>query len=156
MTKAMMTGWAVALAAMVSNAQAGTAHGSAKIANDLRQAMSLARESRVIVTFAPGLTERDMTAAIARSGKSGRRLGSDRLFAASLNRRDIEALASDPRVASVSPDRRVVATMDIAVPTVGGDRLQTYLRHTGKGVTVAVIDSGVSPTTWPVGSTEPS
>src|SRR6185436_13030960 len=50
------------------------------------------------------------------------------------------------RVQSISPDRRVVATMDIAVPTVGGDRLQTYLGYTGKGVTVAVLDSGVAPT----------
>src|SRR5262245_15363631 len=146
MTNGTMTGWTVALAVMVSNAHAASPHVS-KIAGDLRQEMSLARESRVIVSFAPGLSERDATAALARSGKTGRRLGHDRLFAASLNRREIESLASDPRVASVSPDRRVVATMDIAVPTVGGDRLQKYLGYTGKGVTVAVIDSGVSPTT---------
>ena len=116
MTKGMMTGWTVALAVMVSNAHAGSPHVSTKIAGDLRQEMSLARESRVIVSFAPGLSERDATGAFARSGKTGRQLGHDRLFAASLNRREIEALASDPRVASVSPDRRAVAADSNTTP----------------------------------------
>jgi len=146
MTKWMLTGWTVALAMTAASAGMGSDRSSAKIAGDLRETMSLGREQRVIVSFAPGVADQDMAAAFSRAGRTARRLGQDRMFATSLNRRDIEALASDARVQSISPDRRVVATMDIAVPTVGGDRLQTYLGYTGKGVTVAVLDSGVAPT----------
>src|SRR5262245_4153388 len=146
MTKWMLTGWAAAVTVTVASAGVGNGHSSAKIAGDLRESMSLGRDQRVIVSFAPGVADQDAVASLSRTGKAGRRLGQDRMFAASLNRRDIEALASDARVISISPDRRVAATMDIAVPTVGGDRLQTYLGYKGQGVTVAVIDSGVMPT----------
>jgi serine protease AprX len=54
----------------------------------------------------------------------------------------IEALASDPDVTYITPDRQTKATLDYANPTVGGDYARSY-GWNGAGIGVAVIDSGV-------------
>src|SRR5262249_42522977 len=82
---------------------------------------------------------------LTKSGHTAQRLDGSRMIKASLSSREIELLESDGRVLRISPDRRVDATMDIAVPTIGADRLSNFLGYTGKGVTVAVIDSGLTP-----------
>src|SRR5437899_4560294 len=55
----------------------------------------------------------------------------------------VEALAADPEVEYVTPDRPVYPSMDVNAVTVGADIAQKY-GYTGAGVGVAVIDSGVS------------
>src|SRR5512133_404588 len=52
-------------------------------------------------------------------------------------------LAADSRVAYISPDRAVRRSMDRAVPASTADVAQR-LGWTGRGVTVAVIDSGIA------------
>src|SRR6266566_1826715 len=55
----------------------------------------------------------------------------------------LDALADDPDVAYISPDRPVRGALDTTVATVNGGYAQT-LGLNGKGIGVAVIDSGVS------------
>ena len=50
-------------------------------------------------------------------------------------RRSLEALANDPEVAYISPDRPVHALLDTAAQQLG---------WTGKGIGIAIVDSGVS------------
>src|SRR6266700_6376447 len=55
----------------------------------------------------------------------------------------LDGLADDPDVAYISPDRPVRGALDTTVATVNGGYAQT-LGLNGKGIGVAVIDSGVS------------
>src|SRR5580765_4940794 len=110
---------------------AAAANRPDKLAPDLRASMTLVRDQRVIVTYAPGLDEPAVQALILKSGRDARRLNGSRAIAASLSRRQIENLETDARVLTISPDRKVAATMDIAVPTIGADRLSQYLGYTG-------------------------
>ena len=60
----------------------------------------------------------------------------------SLRSRELADLENDPDVISVSPDREVFGTLDIAVQAVNGTLAQAN-GFKGTGVGVAVIDSGV-------------
>src|SRR5713101_288847 len=55
----------------------------------------------------------------------------------------LDALADDPDVAYISPDRPVRGALDTTVATVNGGYAQT-LGLNGAGIGVAVIDSGIS------------
>src|SRR6266478_8287456 len=55
----------------------------------------------------------------------------------------LDALADDPDVAYISPDRPVRGALDNAVATVNGGYAQT-LGLNGAGIGVAVVDSGIS------------
>lgn len=68
----------------------------------------------------------------------------------SIRARDLEALASDPDVEYVAPDRQVRANLDVVGPTIGADIVWSFGR-TGTGVGVAVIDSGVNDNTKDLG-----
>ena len=57
--------------------------------------------------------------------------------------RNLKALASDPEVAYVSPNRSLKSASDYTEATVGADVVQSYGLD-GTGVTVAVIDSGIT------------
>lgn len=57
----------------------------------------------------------------------------------------IDELAQSTRVKRISPDREVQACLDIAAPTVGANNSIAYYNLTGRGVTVAVLDSGITP-----------
>jgi serine protease AprX len=57
--------------------------------------------------------------------------------------RNLKALASDPEVAYVSPNRSLQSAADYTEATVGADVAQSYGLD-GTGITVAVIDSGIS------------
>ncbi|HEY8130354.1 MAG TPA: S8 family serine peptidase [Thermoanaerobaculia bacterium] len=63
-------------------------------------------------------------------------------FAAEIDRAAIERLQSDPLVRRIDPDVGGSAAMAESVPLIGGDRVHS-LGYTGRGVTVAVLDSGV-------------
>src|SRR3954466_9050063 len=56
--------------------------------------------------------------------------------------RALEALANNPNIRYVSPDREVQATLDITNPSVGA-QYALSLGYDGTGVGVAVIDSGI-------------
>ncbi len=55
----------------------------------------------------------------------------------------LAAIASDPRVAYISPDRPVSGALEFAEPTIGANTAFDY-GWTGAGVGVAVIDSGIA------------
>jgi serine protease AprX len=54
-------------------------------------------------------------------------------------------LAQDPRVASISPDRAIHGSMDIAYESTGAAAAHQRFGVTGEHVTVAVVDSGIVP-----------
>ena len=55
----------------------------------------------------------------------------------------LEALAADPDVEYISPDRPVFASLDYATPTVAAD-IATEYGYDGAGIGVAVVDSGIA------------
>jgi serine protease AprX len=58
----------------------------------------------------------------------------------------IRALLTLPGLRSIYLNRRLTYFLDESVPLVGADRVWNELRYTGKGATVAVIDSGIDST----------
>ena len=60
-----------------------------------------------------------------------------------LTQREILALAGDPNVEYISPDRPIRAAMEYANPTTNAP-LARQAGYNGTGVTVAVIDSGIA------------
>ncbi|WP_326906598.1 S8 family peptidase [Sedimentibacter sp. MB31-C6] len=64
--------------------------------------------------------------------------------ACDMNTESIIEFMKDPDIEYISYDARVFAVMDIARKAIGADRILNT-NYTGKGVTVAIIDTGVSP-----------
>lgn len=58
----------------------------------------------------------------------------------------IDRLAHDPRVSSIQLDGHGGGQLKQAVPAIGGDRAHELLKMTGKGVRVALLDTGVDTT----------
>ena len=56
----------------------------------------------------------------------------------------IYRLASNPDIRYISFDSRVFTQLDIAMPTVGAEILHRD-GYRGKGVTIAIVDTGISP-----------
>ena len=66
----------------------------------------------------------------------------------SIAAKDLDALADDPDVDYITPDREVRGSLDYAVPTVGADIASSY-GWDGTGIGVAIIDSGIDSTNSP-------
>ena len=62
----------------------------------------------------------------------------------SLSPQQIQALASNPVIAYISPDRKNTGSLDITTQTVNAN-LAWQFGYNGSGVGVAVIDSGIAP-----------
>ena len=98
--------------------------------------------SRVIVTVEPG---RDASVDITKlGGKLGKRLGLVNGRAAELPNAMLRRLADSPAVVSIHWDRPTGASNSITAVTTGSRAAQWLLGGTGRGVGVAVIDSGVT------------
>ena len=65
-------------------------------------------------------------------------------YACEMSAAAILEINADPNIEYISYDTKVFAVMDIARKTVGADNVFKS-GYTGKGVTVAIIDTGVSP-----------
>lgn len=78
------------------------------------------------------------------STKFKKRLALIKGVACDLDTESIYRLANNPDVDYISFDSEVYALLDIAVPTMEA-RFPYEQGYTGKGVTVAVIDTGVAP-----------
>ncbi|WP_250160125.1 S8 family peptidase [Caloranaerobacter azorensis] len=65
-------------------------------------------------------------------------------IACSLNIETISRLARDPNIEYISFDSKVFALLDIATSSIKS-KFAHELGYTGKGITVAVIDTGVAP-----------
>jgi serine protease AprX len=88
----------------------------------------------------------DLRGAIARAGGAlGRELRGINGQVAMIPDAALAALAARSDVASVSLDRVIVGAMDYTSPTVGATAVRQELGYDGAGITVAVVDSGVTP-----------
>lgn len=65
-------------------------------------------------------------------------------YACDMSTDAILEIIKDPNIEYISYDTRVFAVMDVARKIVGADKMPRT-GYTGKGVTVAIIDTGVSP-----------
>src|SRR2546428_2762529 len=154
------------VAVMVTATQATLAgaktHGDAKISAPLL-ALAQARptdEFAVIVRAASKLNsghhaERAAAAVRRAQGKVGRGLSIVGGAAAILSGAEILAVANDPDVAYISTDEVVTATFDPVdgaalaaspgIVEVGAPDAWRQLGVTGKGIGVAILDSGIAP-----------
>jgi serine protease AprX len=131
---------AVVLVTLITPAAFAQASGPGeKLDSVLRlRARQLSGRSRVIVEFSG---DPDVLVFGSRS-TSARRLA-HRLHAAEVDNVDLSAVAADPRVARVMLDRPVFATLERTGLTVAATVSRQEFGVTGKGIGVAVIDSGI-------------
>ena len=66
-------------------------------------------------------------------------------FAGEMDRAAFQRLQSDPLVWRIDPDSGGSGALSESVPLIGGDRVH-LLGYTGRGVTVAILDSGIDET----------
>ncbi|HEY8786837.1 MAG TPA: S8 family peptidase [Candidatus Limnocylindria bacterium] len=164
----MGTRWAgLCLVAVIVTATQATPAG-AKTSGDAKispQLLALAQTNpkddfAVIVRAAPKLNnghhaDRAADAVRRAQGKVGRELSIVGGAAAILSGAEVLALANDPDVAYVSPDEVVTATFDPldgaalasspGILEVGAPDVWRQLGVTGRGVGVAILDSGIAP-----------
>jgi serine protease AprX len=136
MTKALFATVMVCLAASSVEAQT---HGRDKMDSVLRlRARQLVGRSRVIVQF-----KGDPDVRVFGRGFAGRRLN-QRTQVADVDNRTLEDVASDPRVERVMIDRPTFATMERTGAAIGATIARQEFSVSGRGVGVAIIDSGIS------------
>jgi hypothetical protein len=103
----------------------------------------LAGRSRVIVEFRGSPDARAITGL---RGIAGRELTSAAAQAADLENQAIGDLTRDPRVAQVHVDHPAFATMERTGAAIAATIARRSFRLTGRGIGIAVIDSGI--TAW--------
>ena len=117
------------------------AAGNKKIADDLNLKQPNG-EASVIIQFAGDATSQDMRSVEAKGGKLKVKLGSVGVF--SLPASSIESVAALPNVVYVSPDRQVNRQLNYTTAAVNAGIAQKY-GWSGKGIGIAIVDSGISP-----------
>ena len=105
------------------------------------RARQLSGRTRVIVQFKGDSDVRSL----GKRAAAGRRLGRSGQVA-EVDNAELSRIAADPKVERVYLDRPVFATMERTGLTTGATLARQQLGVTGKGVGVAVIDSGI--TNW--------
>ncbi|WIV12512.1 S8 family peptidase [Proteiniborus sp. MB09-C3] len=101
-------------------------------------------ELPVIVRVRENDTDKLNSLAHSMEGKVKRSLPLVDAIALNMNMGEIDKLSRDPNVEYISYDSKVFALLDIANASIGGS-FPRGIGLTGEGVTVAVIDTGVSP-----------
>ena len=66
--------------------------------------------------------------------------------AGNLSRRALDALARDPNVSFIQVDGAGEGALTVSVPAIGADVAKTQFHVTGKGIRMAVLDTGVNAT----------
>jgi subtilisin family serine protease len=103
--------------------------------------------SRVIVHVASGRSPAELRTHLERlGGVPGPSLDIINAQVVELPTAAIADLAQHPVVARISPDRAVVGTMERTAATIGVTSIRERLGYDGRGVGIAIIDSGV--TAW--------
>ena len=145
---ALLAGAATTGAAAAQRGQIRATEARSKIAPDLDESVNEAVRRgpiNVIVTYRSAPDAGDLRKARL-AGRVSRPLRSVDGLAARMTRRGIERLARDPHVVSISPDRPVHSTMDVAYPATGAAAAFQRFGVTGRHVTVAIVDSGIAAT----------
>ena len=128
----------------------GVAYALEPYTDTLSPELKASREGRtketsipVIVQFKAGGKNKQQGRArlLSRGAVEKLDLGESTLFDVTPDQ--LEALATDPSVEYVSPDREVKANLDLIQPTVRAD-VALANSFTGKGIGVAIIDSGIT------------
>ncbi len=132
----------LALSLMLLAAGTATAR-SPKLAPDLEGSRA-GRRVDVIVQYKTSPGPRQHAALQAKGGRFRSALPLVRAAAYSLPYAALEALAADPDVAYVSPDRPVTASLDYATRAAQVDAAWVSYGLDGTGIGVAVIDSGIA------------
>jgi serine protease AprX len=97
---------------------------------------------RVIVQYRAEGAEEKVRATLADTKRFHRSLRSVNGGSMTITRDELSRLEGDPDIEQIVPDHEVYVTMNYARPALGGDKAVS-LGYTGKGVGIAVIDSGV-------------
>ena len=126
-------------------AAAGVAAGSGKISRDLTNVDS-SREVDVIIQYKQPPAERHLGKIGEKGGRVKDKFEAIKGAAVSISRGKLAELANDPDVDYISPDRPVSGALDYTAPTVQAPTAWSYGLD-GRGIGVAVIDSGVSGVT---------
>ena len=138
-TSAVLVTAVVLLAASTASAQSGRGD---KLDSFLRhRSRQLTGRTRVIVQFK---SDSDVRALGGRAA-TGRRLGQS-LQVAEVDNAELEKIASNPHVEHVFFDRPMFPTLERTGLSTGATLVRQQLGVTGKGIGVAVIDSGI--TNW--------
>ncbi|HEY3175790.1 MAG TPA: S8 family peptidase [Candidatus Polarisedimenticolia bacterium] len=124
-----------------------------KLPADLADRIASAADSSdlidVIIQGEPGTAPVLRSRLLKRGGVIGRDLGLVDGMAATLTAADIADLVLDPAVRRISPNRLVLSAMDVAAQAAGASWSRGpgagSAGPTGRGVGVAVIDSGIYP-----------
>ena len=138
-----LTSAVLALAAVLLIAPGATAQSNGrgdKLDKFLRyRARQLSGRTRVIVEFNGDSDVR----IFGKRGAAGRKLGRSSQVA-EVDNAELANLASNPRVKRVMHDRPTFATLERTGLTTGAALVRQQMGFTGKGIGVAVIDSGIS------------
>lgn len=102
------------------------------------RASQLVGRSRVIVEF-----KNEPDVRVFGRGFAGRRLN-QRAQVADIENRSLDEIAADPRVERVMIDRPAFATMERTGAAIGATLARQQFSVTGRGVGVAIIDSGIA------------
>src|SRR5690348_17241527 len=97
--------------------------------------------SRVILTYQASADSQAITGV---GGVPGRTLAGGRLQLADVDNAKLQALAADSRVAGIALDRETFSTVERTGAAVAATVARADYGVTGRGVGVAVIDSGIS------------
>ncbi len=101
-------------------------------------------ESDVIIEFNDDNAADETSRIRSNGGREGRRLRG-RARVARMPNALLRRLADDPKIKRVHLDREVVGEVARTTTTVGARNVHAQYGYTGKGVGVAVIDSGITP-----------
>ena len=117
----------------------GAAQGNDKLDAQLKErSKRITGHSRVIVEF-----NGEPDVRVFGNGAAGRKLG-HRAQVAEIENTKLTAMASDARVSKIWIDRPVVPTLERTGAAIGATLARTEFDVTGRGVGVAVIDSGIT------------
>lgn len=129
------------LTTLVNNSEAG----NKKLSNQLEKRIEQnTGQIPVIIRTKSGLTPQHEQKVKKHKGNTKKKLGFINSFAAELPVEGIKELAACEDVTNISYDYDVQSTLDVASQSVGAS--SAWLSgFTGKGVTVAVLDTGIFP-----------
>jgi serine protease AprX len=132
----------------------------AKLAPGTRVELHNSKVCQFVVQLKEPVSDRDLAALRHAGARITRRYGTLPMAGISAPGTALARLAEHPAVKRISPDLQVQRTLEFAAPAVGADIARTQYGFTGKGVGVAVVDSGIYPAqdlgTYSTGSPGPS
>jgi serine protease AprX len=98
---------------------------------------------QVIIVYQSAVTGANQAAVLAKGGSVRNVLNSVKGAVYTVDASALNAIAADPAVLHISPDRKMTGALEFANPTVNANIARQY-GFDGTGIGIALIDSGVS------------